>query len=54
MQKLIILDKTDRQVYIKNFNFEDWEDILRFLVEHGFDPDLCDWMLVDKVILNID
>lgn len=54
MEKLIILDGTDDTVYIKNYDPSQWEDILEFLSEHGFDSDHCSWMLVNKVILSID
>mgnify|MGYP003629934075 CR=1 FL=1 len=54
MEKLIILDSTDNIVYIKNYDHSEWEDILQFLSEHGFNIENCSWMLVDKVTLNID
>lgn len=54
MEKLIILDKTDNKVYIKNYDESQWEDILEFLTEHGFNIDFCSWMLVDNVVLSID
>lgn len=54
MEKLIILDSTDNTVYIKNYDPSQWEDILQFLSEHGFNIENCSWMLVDKVTLNID
>jgi hypothetical protein len=53
-EKLIILDNTDLQVYVKSYIDKDWGDILEFLNEHGFNPEYCTWMLVDKVVLNID
>ena len=54
MEKLIILDSTDNTVYIKNYDPSQWEDILEFLNENGFNSDQCSWMLVNKVILSID
>lgn len=54
MEKLIILDNTDDTVYIKNYDLSQWEDILEFLSEHGFNSDRCSWMLVNKVTLSID
>lgn len=54
MEKLIILDNTDDTIYIKNYDSNEWENILEFLNEHGFDLDNCSWMLVNKVIFNID
>ena len=54
MEKLIILDGTDDTIYIKNYDPNQWEDILEFLTEHGFIVTQCSWMLVDKVNIDIE
>ena len=54
MEKLIILDKTDNTIYIKNYDLNEWDDILEFLTEFGFIIDNCSWMLVDKVNIDIE
>lgn len=54
MEKLIILDSTDNTVYIKNYDSLQWEDVLEFLNEHGFNSDHCSWMLVNKVNIDIE
>jgi hypothetical protein len=54
MKKIIILDFSDNQVYIKNYIEDLWNNPEEFLSENGFDETNCQWIVVNKLILNID
>ena len=54
IKKIIILDYSTGEVYIKDYNDKIWQDSENFLLEHGFKENDCNWMIVDKLILKID
>jgi hypothetical protein len=54
MKKIIILDFSNGEVYIKNYDDKQWEDAEDFLSEHGFKETDCQWMIVSQVKFNID
>ena len=54
MKKIVILDFSDAEVYIKDYDATQWNDAEEFLEEHGFSESNCEWMIVDKLTLNID
>lgn len=54
MKKIIILDFSDNEVYIKNYIEDLWNNPEEFLSENGFDETNCQWMVVNKLILNVD
>jgi hypothetical protein len=54
MKKIIILDFSDAEVYIKDYDDKVWQDAEDFLAEHGFRESDCQWMIVDQVKFNID
>lgn len=54
MKKIIILDFSDNEVYIKNYIEDLWSNPEKFLIENGFDETNCQWIVVNKLTLNID
>lgn len=54
MKKIIILDFSDGEIYIKDYDPKQWEDAENFLEEHGFREKDCQWMITDQIKLNID
>ena len=54
MKKIIILDFSDNQVYIKDYNINMWSNVEEFLDNTGFNETNCQWMVVNKLILNVD
>ncbi len=53
--KIIILDFSKGQVFIKDYDTEKkYENSEDFLDDHGFIENDCQWMIVDKLILNIE
>jgi hypothetical protein len=54
MKKIIILDFSDAEVYIKDYDDKVWQNAEDFLSEHGFRESDCQWMIVDQVKFNID
>ena len=54
IKKIIILDFSDNQVYVKNYDENMWSNPEEFLSETGFNETDCQWMVVNKLILNID
>lgn len=54
MEKIIILDFSDGEVYIKDYDTNIWEDAEEFLNEYGFSESECHWMTVPILKLNID
>jgi hypothetical protein len=54
IKKIIILDFSDNQVYVKNYDENMWSNPEEFLSENGFDETNCQWMVVNKLTLNID
>ena len=53
-KKIIILDFSDNQVYIKEYDENIWSNAEEFLSETGFNETNCQWMVVNKLILNVD
>ncbi len=54
LEKLVILDLSDNEVYVKNYNHSEYGDVLEFLKEHGFQEQYCSWMITSKLIINVD
>jgi beta-lactam-binding protein with PASTA domain len=54
MKKIIILDFSDAEVYIKNYDSKKYEDAEDFLAQYGFDESNCQWMIVNEVKINIE
>lgn len=54
IKKIIILDYSTGEVYIKNYDPNIWEDSENFLLEHGFKESDCHWMIVDKLNIVIE
>ena len=54
IKKIIILDYSTGEIYIKNYNDKIWQDSENFLLEHGFKITDCNWMIVDKLNLKIE
>lgn len=54
IKKIIILDFSDNEVYIKDYDENMWSNPEQFLFETGFNETNCQWMVVNKLILNID
>lgn len=54
MKKIIILDFSDAEVYIKDYDTTQWNDAEYFLSEHGFNESNCQWMITDVIKFNID
>ena len=51
MEKIIILDFSTGEVFILNYSGDDAEDWLKY---NGFNPDNCQWMIVDTLKLTIN
>lgn len=54
IKKIIILDYSTGEIYIKNYNEKIWQDSENFLLEHGFKINDCSWMIVNKLNLQIE
>ena len=51
MEKIIILDFSTGEVFILNYSGDNAEDWLK---DNGFNPDNCQWMIVDTLKLTIN
>lgn len=53
MKKIIILDFSDGQVWIRRYDEEAWNDPEEFISSLGFYVKNCQWMLINELNLNI-
>jgi len=54
MKKIIILDFSDGQVLITNFDTEVWRDPEGYVVYLGCDVNNSQWMVVDDLNIKIE
>ena len=52
--KIIILDFSDDTIYINNYIADNWESPEDYLGEHGFNSSNCQWMVTQKLKLEIE
>jgi len=53
-KKIIILDFSTAEVHIFQYDENIWENGEHFLAENGLNETNCQWMIVNKLKLNID
>lgn len=52
-KKIIILDYSSGEVYIKNYDDGEYLDAEDFLINEGFDPEDCNWMIMNSLNVHI-